>query len=86
MSTVWLVPAGSDSADGASDGDYLLRPQDGDLYEAGRVTEGCQWFGTLSASLLPQLPSVDAPQEAPEQEKVLAAVEGLESAQTHRGA
>ena len=86
MATVFLVPAGTDSADAASAGDYLLRPAaDGDLYEAGAVDGGCTWFGTLSASLLPSLPQVDAPQEAPEQEKVLAAVQGLQSAETHRG-
>lgn len=85
MSTVFLVPAGSDSADAASAGDYLLRPHGDDEYEVGRVEGGCTWVGTLSASLLPSLPSVDSPQEAPEQQAVLAAVQGVESAQTHRG-
>ena len=86
MPTVWLVPSGSDSADSAQSGDYLLRPQDGDLYEVGKQDSTCTWIGTLSASLLPQLPNVDAPQEAPDQGAVLAAVQGVESAQEHRGA
>jgi hypothetical protein len=85
MPTVFLVPAGSDSADAASSGDYLLRPKDGDLYEVGKVGDGCTWVGTLSASLLPSLPSVDGPQEAPDQTAVLAAVQGVESAEDNRG-
>ena len=84
MPTVWLVPEGSDSADGATAGDYLLRPK-GDLYEVGRQDASCTWVGTLSADLLPDLPQVDGPQEAPEQQKVLAAAQGVESAETHRG-
>ena len=85
MPTVFLVPAGSDSADAASSGDYLLRPADGDLYEVGKVDDGCTWIGTLSGSLLPSLPQVDSAQEAPEQGSVLAAVQGVESAQENRG-
>lgn len=85
MPTVFLVPAGSDSADGASSGDYLLRPKDGDLFEVGKVNDGCTWVGTLSSSLLPSLPSVDSAQEAPEQATVLAAVQGVESAEANRG-
>ena len=85
MPTVWLVPAGTDSADSASDGDYLLRPAEGGLYEVGKQSGGCTWVGSLSADLLPSLPQVDSPQEAPEQEKVLAAAQGVESAETHRG-
>jgi hypothetical protein len=85
MPTVFLVPSGSDSADAAAVGDYLLRPKGGDLYEVGKVDDSCTWVGTLAASLLPSLPEVDGPQEAPEQATVLAAVQGLESAETHRG-
>ena len=85
MPTVFLVPAGSDSAGSASSGDYLLRPKDGDLYEIGKLDGSCTWVGTVSASLLPSLPQVDGPQEAPEQAAVLAAVQGVESAETHRG-
>ena len=85
MPTVFLVPAGSDSADAATSGDYLLRPADGGLYEVGKVDDGCAWVGTLSADLLPSLPSVDSAQEAPEQDAVLAAVQGVESAQVNRG-
>jgi hypothetical protein len=85
MPTVFLVPSGTDSAEAASAGDYLLRPRDGDLYEVGKVADGCTWVGSLSASLLPSLPQVDAAQEAPEQATVLAAVQGLESAEDNRG-
>jgi hypothetical protein len=85
MPTVYLVPAGTDSAPGASSGDYLLRPAGGDLYEVGRHDAGCTWIGTLAASLLPPVPSVDQPVEGPDQLKLLAAVQGLESAQDLRG-
>lgn len=85
MPTVYLVPSGTDSADVASSGDYLLRSAGDGLYEAGSVDGGCTWFGTLSADLLPSLPEVEAPQEAPDQPTVLAAVQGLQSAQSHRG-
>ena len=71
MPTVFLVPSGSDSAEGASSGDYLLRPSGGDLYEVGKIDDGCTWVGTLSSSLLPSLPQVDSAQEAPEQATVL---------------
>jgi hypothetical protein len=85
MPTVFLVPSGSDSADAASSGDYLLRPHDGDVYEVGKVDGSCTWVGTLSANLLPSLPQVKSPQEAPEQSAVLAAVQGVENAQENRG-
>ena len=85
MPTVFLLPPGSDSADAATSGDYLLRPHGDDQYEVGRVDGGCTWVGTLAASLLPDLPRVDAPQEAPEQLAVLAAAQGVESAEHHRG-
>ena len=85
MPTVYLVPAGTESAPGASPGDYLLRPADGDLYEVGKQDSDCTWIGTLAASLLPAVPAVDEPQEAPDQPQLLAAVQGLESAQDLRG-
>lgn len=85
MPTVFLVPSGSDSAEAASSGDYLLRRSGGDLYEVGKVDDGCTWVGTLSAGLLPSLPQVDTAQEAPDQGTVLAAVQGVESAQANRG-
>ena len=84
MATVWIVPAGTDSAPGAGEGDYLVRPA-GDRFEVGSVADSCTWLGTLAADLLPELPQVDAPQEGPEQERLLTAARGLESAQTHRG-
>ncbi len=85
MPTVFLVPADTDSADAASSGDYLLRPRGQEQYEVGRVDSSCTWIGTLAVSLLPDLPAVDAPQEAPEQDALLAAAQGLESAQANRG-
>jgi hypothetical protein len=84
MPTAWIVPAGTDTAPEASAGDYLLRP-DGDRYEVGSFDATCTWVGTLDAGLLPTLPAVDAPTPAPEQEAVLLAARGIESAQTHRG-
>jgi hypothetical protein len=85
MPIVFLVPSGSDSADAASSGDYLLRLHGADTYEVGKVDGSCTWLGTLSASLLPSLPQVESPQEAPEQSAVLAAVQGVENAQENRG-
>ena len=85
MPTVWIVPAGADSAEGAASGDYLLRPSSGDLYEIGKIDDSCTWVGTVAASLLPALPQDDSAQEAPEQETVLAAVQGVESAEHLRG-
>ena len=84
MPTVWIVPEGTDTAPSASAGDYLLRPR-GDLYEVGRQDAACTWFGTVGASLLPELPRVSGPTEAPEQGRVLAAVQGVESAEANRG-
>ena len=85
MATVYLLPAGSDSAPGASSGDYLLRPSGDDLYEVGQQDTTCTWFGTVSATLLPQLPSVDEPTEAPDQATLLTAVQGVQAAEHHRG-
>ncbi len=85
MATVYLVPAGSDSAPDAASGDYLLRPSGDGLYEVGQQDTTCTWFGTVSAGLLPSLPSVDAPQEAPEQVTLLTAVQGVQAAEHHRG-
>ena len=85
MPTVYLVPPGTDSAEGASPGDYLLRPADDDLYEVGSVGDGCTWIGSLKAELLPSLPQVDSPQEAPDQVAVLPVVQGVETAERTRG-
>ncbi len=84
MTTVWIIPSGTDSADRAQAGDYLLRPK-GELYEIGKQDASCTWLGTVAASLLPPLPSVDSPQEAPEQTQLLTAVQGVESAEDLRG-
>ena len=85
MATVHLVPAGHDSAPGAGSGDYLLRPSGDGLYEVGKQDTTCTWFGTVSADLLPALPSVDEPTEAPDQTVLLTAVQGVEAAEHHRG-
>ena len=85
MPTVYLVPAGADSAEGAVPGDYLLRPSGDDLYEVGKQGSSCTWIGTVAASLLPSLPSVDAAAPAPDQPAALAAVQGVESAEDLRG-
>ena len=85
MATVYLVPAGTDSAPDATSGDYLLRPSGDDLYEVGQQGTTCTWLGTVSASLLPSLPTVEAPQEAPDQTAVLTAVSGVAAAEHHRG-
>ena len=84
MATVWIVPAGTDSASGAASGDYLLRPK-GDLYEVGKVDDGCTWVGTLAPGLLPSLPKVDEPQEAPDQVETLKVVQAVEVAEDLRG-
>ena len=84
MPTAWILPAGTDTAPEAQPGDYLFRPHT-DGFEVGSYDASCTWVGTLAASLLPALPSVDAPTRAPEQEAVLTAARGIESAQTHRG-
>ncbi len=85
MATVWIVPAGTDSAPEAGSGDHLLR-RAGDLYEVGRLEGGCTWVGSVSAGLLPDLPDVDGPTRAPDQEAALRAVLGVESAEDARGA
>ena len=84
MPTVWIVPEGSDSAPAAAAGDYLLRPRGGD-YEVGKQDDACTWFGTVGASLLPDLPQVTEPTEAPDQVRALAAAQGVESAEANRG-
>ncbi len=85
MATVHLVPAGHDSSPDAASGDYLLRPSGDGLYEVGKQDTSCTWFGAVSADLLPALPTVDAPQEAPEQTALLTAVQGVEAAEHSRG-
>jgi len=85
MPTVYLVPAGADSAEAAAPGDYLLRPAGSDLYEIGKQDAACTWIGTVAASLLPSLPQVEQAQEAPDQTVLLTAVQGVETAQHLRG-
>ena len=85
MATVYLVPADHDSAPGAMSGDYLLRPSGDGLYEVGQQDTTCTWLGTVSATLLPSLPSVHEAQEAPDQSALLTAVKGVVAAEHHRG-
>lgn len=84
MTTVWTIPAGTDTAPGAASGDFLLRPS-GDLVEVGKMGESCTWIGTMKADLLPALPSGDDVQKVGDQVAALKAVEGLEVAEDLRG-
>jgi len=51
----------------------------------GQLDASCTWLGTFAASLLPDLPDVDGPERAPDQEAALLAARGLASAEQHRG-
>lgn len=87
MSIVHLVPESTDAAPGQRDGDYLVRSCCADEYELGKVAGGdVDWYGSVPKSSLPDLPQVSEPQQAPDQQKALIAVEGVETAYTHRGA
>ena len=83
MTTIWLTDG--DDTGNATDGDYVLRPA-GDTVEVGRVEGGdvC-WLQPVPASTLPDLGTVDGVTEAPEQERLLTAVRGIETAVTNRG-
>ena len=86
MSLVHLVPPSTDSAPGSSDGDYLVRPCCDDEFELGRVANGSvDWYGSVPRSSLPGVSVVSEPQQAPDQQALLTAVEGIETAVTHRG-
>lgn len=89
MATAWIVPTGTESVAEAADGDHLLRRSSGSpgQYEVGTVSGAgsCTWAGTVDAGLLPLLPEVQEPTVAPEQERVLTAVRGVVTAETHRG-
>ena len=86
MSIVHLVPESTDAAPDQSDGDYLVRPCCADEYELGKVANGTvDWYGSVPKSSLPDLPEVSEPQQAPDQTATLIAVEGVETAVTHRG-
>ncbi|HEU0130998.1 MAG TPA: hypothetical protein VFQ85_08415 [Mycobacteriales bacterium] len=83
MSTVWVT--NGDATGGAAEGDYVLKPA-GDLVEVGRVEGGevC-WLQPVPASTLPDLGTADGLTEAPEQDRALAAVRGVETALNTRG-
>ncbi len=84
MATVWIVPAGSDTAPDAGNGDFLLR-RSGNRVEVGSVDGACTWLGTVDPGLMPELPDVDGPTRAPDQERALIAVQGVATAQDNRG-
>lgn len=86
MSNVYLVPESTDAAPGQSDGDYLVRPCERGEHEIGRVKGGnVDWFGSVPKGELPGVPEVSEPQEAPDQNELLIAVRGVESAIVNRG-
>lgn len=79
MSSVWVVPASTDSH--GQEGDALVRAS-GDEVEVGRVTgSGVEWLGTVPAGTI-ELPEVTEPTAAPQLE---TAVRGVQSALTSRG-
>ena len=83
MTTVWLT--NGDDTGNAAEGDYVLRPA-GDTVEVGRVEDGAVcWLQPVPASTLPDLGSADGVTEAPEQERLLTAVRGVETALNNRG-
>ena len=73
MTQVWI----GETTD-AAEGDYVLRP-DGDTVEVGRVDGGevC-WLQPVPTSSLPDLDSAD-------QERLLTAIRGVETAINNRG-
>ena len=84
MSTVHLLPEGSDDATGST-GDHVLRPTGGGEVEVGRVENGgVAWLGTVPRDSFPDLPPVDAPQPATDNE-ITVAVQGVVSAFDNRG-
>lgn len=87
MSIVHLVPESTDAAPGQSDGDYLVRPCERGEHELGRVQNGgVDWFGSVPKNELPGVPEkVDEPRQAPEQNELLIAVKGVETAIVNRG-
>ena len=83
--TVYLLPEGADDTGPAGDGDYVLRPG-GDGYEVGQLQgSDIKWSGSVPASVLPDLPKVDEPTEAPDQQKLLTAVGGIITGQVEAG-
>jgi hypothetical protein len=86
MSIVYLVPESTDAAPGRSDGDYLVRPCARGEHELGRVEgDGVTWFGSVPKGELPGVPEVSEPKQAPEQNELLIAVRGIETAVANRG-
>lgn len=73
MTQVWI----GETAD-AAEGDYVLKPG-GDTVEVGRVENGelC-WLAPMPTSALPDLDTAD-------QERLLNAIRGVETALNNRG-
>lgn len=79
MSSVWVVPAGTDSH--GQDGDVLVRSCP-DGVEVGRMSgASVEWLGSVPSDTL-VIPEVSEPTAAPELE---VAVRGVESALVQRG-
>ena len=83
MSSVHLIPEGSDDATGET-GDHVLRRKGGDV-EVGRVEpEGVAWLGSVPSDSLPDLPADGSAQQISDPE-LLIAVQGVVSAFDNRG-
>jgi hypothetical protein len=91
MESIWAVGRDGDRVDDAADGDYVLCSTEGDV-AVGRVDGGTiAWIGHLDPSLLPAgaLDAVEPSGGAtrpPEQDALLRAARGVETAQRERGA
>lgn len=73
MTTVWI-----EQAENAADGDYVLTPG-GDVVTIDLVENGAPFrIGEVAASALPDLATA-------EQDQLLTAVRGVETAQINRG-
>ena len=62
MST-WVLPAGSNAYDGATDGDLLVRAEGDELHVARVVGNATEWLGGAPVDTI-TLPDVDGPTEA----------------------
>lgn len=94
MASVWFVPINTVLED-AAEGDYVLTPTEpsGGL-RVGRysgVDDGLEWIGEIDEQLLPAArgetwSAHDRPFRPDNQDDLLRAVEGVDSAERNRGA